>query len=310
MVRVTEAAALAASRWVGKGDAVAADRQAIEAMHSAFQSIPFSGQIIMGEGDSGAVPHLFTGERLGSGGDDHLELAVDALECTRSVAFGRTNAMSVVAMAPSQQFYLPPSQYLDKLAVGPEAAGAIDLNLSVEENLGRIAEAKNYSVPDLTAAVLDRDRHAPLIDRIRATGARLRLIPDGDVAAAIATATAGSGVDVLIGVGSTSAGLLAAAALKCLGGELHARMAPSDDTEENHLRASYENEMNKIYRADDLARGDNIMFAATGITDGDVLNGVAYRSDGASTHSMVLRSLTGTRRFIVTDHYFENNPTY
>jgi fructose-1,6-bisphosphatase II len=310
MVRVTEAAALAASRWVGKGDTVAADLDATRAMHTAFQSIPFSGRIVMGEGDNETVPHLFAGEQLGSGGQNNFDLAVDALECTRSVAFGRANAMSIVALAPRGCLYLPPAQYLDKLAVGPEAAGAIDITLSVEDNLNRISEAKRYNVSDLTVVMLDRERHGRLIERVRKAGARLRLISDGDVAAAIATATPGSGVDVLMGVGSATAGLLAAAALKCLGGEIQARIAPSDDDDEARLKEHSGGDLNRVYRADDLAREDNVMFAATGITDGDVLNGVTYRPDGASTHSMVLRSLTRTRRFIVTDHYFDDNPVY
>jgi fructose-1,6-bisphosphatase II len=310
MVRVTEAAALAASRWVGKGDAGAADRAAIDAMHAAFNSMAFSGRVAHGEGEPGTVPRLFTGEQVGRGGDNSFDLALDALECTRSVAFGRSNAMTVVALVKQSDFHLPPTQYLDKLAVGPEAAGAIDMNLSVEENLQRIARAKRYSVADLTVVILDRERHAGLIDRVRKAGARIHLIPDGDVAAAIATATPGSGIDILMGIGSSAAGVLAAAALKCLGGEFQARPALLDSDEESRLKASGIEDLERIYRIGDMVKGDNVMFAATGITDGDVLNGVCYRADGATTHSLVMRSKTKTRRFIVTEHYFEDNPIY
>ena len=310
MVRVTEAAALAASRWVGKGDAVAADQAAVSAMHQALGSLAFTGTIAMGEGDSGAVSQLFTGESVGAGGGNSFDLAIDALECTRSVAFGRSNAMAVVALVPAGNFFLPPSQYLDKLAVGPSAAGAIDITRGVEDNLYRVAEALNYSVADLTVVILDRERHAGLINEVRRVGARIHLIPDGDVAAAIATAIPGSGVDILMGSGSSAAGVLAAAALRCLGGEMQARVAPSDENEKARLRSIGYTDLNHVYRTRDLAGSDNVMFAATGITDGDVLNGVCYGPGGATTHSLVIRSKTRTRRFIVAEHCFDDKPTY
>ncbi|MEW5795176.1 MAG: class II fructose-bisphosphatase [Candidatus Zixiibacteriota bacterium] len=310
LVRVTEAASLAASRWVGKGDAVAADHAAAAAMHRAFGLISFSGRIALGEGEPGTVTHLFSGEIVGVGGDNNFDLALDALECTRSVAFGRTNAMAVVALAPTGHFHLPPSQYINKLAVGPMAAGAIDINLSVEENLYRIAEALDYSVADLTVVILDRERHAGLISEVRRVGSRIHLIPDGDVAAAIATAIPGSGIDILMGTGSSAAGVLAAAALRCLGGEIQARLAPTDGNERSRLKSAGHGDLSRVYRTIDMAGSENVMFAATGITDGDVLNGVCYRSDGATTHSMVMRSRTRTRRFIVTEHCFDDNPTY
>jgi len=310
MVRVTEAAALAAARWMGKGNAVAADQEATDAMHRAFNDISFSGCVAIGEGDQGSVTRLYTGEQVGSGNSEVLDLAVDALECTRSVAFGRSNAMAVVSLAPSGSFFRPPSQYMEKLAVGPDAAGVIDLNRSVEENLRSVARVKNYSVSDLTVVVLDRERHVDLIEEIRHTGARIHLIPDGDVSAAIATATPGSGIDILMGIGNSTAGVLAAAALRCLSGEMHTRLVPSDQSEALQLREMGYVDLKRIYRTSDLARGGNIMFAATGVTDGDVLNGVCYRSDGATTHSLVLRSRSRTRRFIVTEHYFHENPVY
>lgn len=310
MVRVTEAAALAAARWMGKGDAVAADRAAVTAMRATLNSIPFSGKIALGEGAPGTVEELFTGETVGSGGPNDIELVLDALECSRSVAFGRTNAMSVVAMAPQGAFFCPPSRYMEKLAVGPEAAGVTGLELPVQENLERLAEAKGYRVSDLAVVILDRERHAELINKVRKTGARIHLIPDGDVAAAIAAATPGTGIDVLMGTGSSGAGVLAAAALRCIGGEIQTRLAPTDQHETDQLKNREHVDLKRIFRTADLVRGDNVMFAATGVTDGDLLNGVLYRNTGASTHSMVLRSKTGTRRLIVTDHFFEENPIY
>ena len=310
LVRVTEAAALAASRWMGKGDAIAADQAAIDAMHKAFGWIAFSGTVTLGEGEPGTVPHLYTGETVGAGGNNNYDLAVDALECTRSVAFGRSNALAVVALAPAGSFHLPPSQYLNKLAVGPLAAKAIDITLSVEENLYRVAEALHYSVADLTVVILDRERHSGLIAEVRRVGARIHLIPDGDVAAAIATAIPGSGIDILMGTGSSAAGLLAAAALRCLGGAIQCRLAPTDENERNRLRQSGYTDLGRVYHTFDLAGSDNVMVAATGITDGDVLNGVCYRSDGATTHSLVIRSKTRTRRFIIAEHSFEDHPTY
>jgi fructose-1,6-bisphosphatase II len=310
LVRVTEAAALAASRWMGKGDALAADQAAIEAMYQAFGQIAFSGTVALGEGEQGTVPHLYTGETVGAGGNDNFDLAVDALECTRSVAFGRSNALAVVALAPAGSFHLPPSQYLNKLAVGPAAAGAIDIKQGVEENLYRVAEALRYSVADLTVVILDRERHAGLISEVRRVGARIHLIPDGDVAAAIATTIPGSGIDILMGTGSSAAGLLAAAAMRCLGGEIQCRLAPTDENERALLRNSGETDSGRVYKTIDLAGSDNVMLAATGITDGDVLNGVCFRSDGATTHSLVIRSKTRTRRFVVAEHCFDDHPTY
>ena len=310
MVRATEAAALAAARWMGKGDAVGADRAAANAMHHAFNSIPFSGRIVLGEDDRDSATALFTDEVVGSGGEDDLDLAVDALECTKSVAFGRSNAMAVVAMAPRGDFFRPPSGYMKKLAVGPEAAGAVDLNLSVEENLQRVAEAKDYSSADLTVVILDRKRHKELVETIRKIGARIHVIPDGDVAAAIAAATPGTGIDVLMGTGGAAAGVLAAAALRCIGGEIQTRLAPDVQNEAARLRGMGHADSKRIYCTADLVRGNNVMFAATGVTDGDVLNGVCYRKDGATTHSLVMRSKTRTRRFIMTEHYFETDPVY
>lgn len=309
-VRATEAAALAAARWMGKGNAVSADQGAAEAMCKTLNDIQFTGTVVVGDSNSGSTELLKIGEQVGSSNQYDCELAVDALECTRSVAFGRSNAMSVVATANQEGFFRPPVQYMEKLAVGPDAAGVIDLNRSVEENLTSIARVKGYALSDLTVVVLDRERHTGLIQSIRQTGARIHLIPDGDVSAAIATATPGSGIDVLMGIGNSTAGVLAAAALRCIGGELLARLAPMDQSETVQLREMGYADLKKVYRTADLARGSNVMFAATGVTDGDVLNGVCYRGDGATTHSMVMRSKSRTRRFIVTEHYFDESPVY
>lgn len=313
MIRVTEAAALAAARWMGKGDAGRADQAAIAATHSALNAIAFDGQVFIGEGDQHLAPILFTGQSVGqpaNTGATPFDLALDPLECARSVAFGRTNAMALVALAPRGSFAIPPTMYLEKLAVGPEAAEAVSLDLSIRENLERVADVKGYAVSDLTVVILDRERHAELIEDVRRTGARIHLIPDGDIAASIAAALPGSGIDLVVGTGGTSAGVLAAAGLRCVGGQLLARLAPTDDNESALARRAGYNDLQRIFTASDLVCSDNVMFAATGVTDGDLLNGVRFRSDGATTHSLVLRSASRTRRFIVTEHYFDENPDY
>ena len=310
IVRVTEAAALAAARWMGKGNAQAADQVAIKAMHHTLNAVRFSGRIVMGEGNQESNSMLFTGQEVGDGGSNDVDLALDALESNRSVAFGRSNAMSVIALAPYDQFDIPPDKYMDKIAVGADAAEVIDLQASVSENLNRVAEAKNLSIRDLTVVMLDRDRHADLIAEARDTGARLHLIPDGDIAAAIAAAIPGSGIDVLLGTGSAYAGVLAAAALRCTGGELQGRLISLNQDDKNYVKYDRNGGRERIYKSADLARGNNIMFVATGVTDGEILNGVRYRRDGATTHSLVMRSTSRTRRFIFTEHFFEENPEY
>jgi fructose-1,6-bisphosphatase II len=295
---------------MGKGNAQAADQAAIKAMHHTLNSISFSGSIVLGEGNAGSTPMLFAGEEVGHGGGEGFDLAVDALECTRSVAFGRSNAMAVVALAPKGDFVVPPDTYMYKIAVGPDASSVIDIQLPVRDNLHRIAEAKNYSINDLTVVALDRERHADLIAEIRDTGARLHLIPDGDVAAAIAAAMPGSGIDVLVGSGSAYAGLLAASALRCINGELIGRLSPTNLPGQTTSTGTSGGKGDMIYRSSDLVRGNNTMFVATGVTDGELLNGVRYRKDGATTNSMVMRSWTRTRRFIITEHYFGENPEY
>lgn len=308
--RITEAAALASAQWMGKGDAAAAGRVAAEAMSKVFGSIYFDGLIAIGKrglDDSGILP---TGQKVGCGDHPQIDIAIDPLECTNSVAFGRANAMAVLAMAPRGDLMAVPDIYMDKIATGPEAAHVIDLNASVEDNLRRVAIAKGYGISDLTVVVLDRERHQELIARIRSLGARIHLIPDGDVAAAIATALPGTGLDVLIGSGGAPEGVISAAALRCTGGQILCRYAPLGNDQKDMAKKAEISDFERIYRCEDLARGDEIMFAATGVTDGDLLNGVRYRQDGATTHSLVMRSKSRTRRFIVTDHFFEGKPIY
>ncbi|MCB2230895.1 class II fructose-bisphosphatase [bacterium] len=313
LIRATEAAALAAARWMGKGNGQAADSAAITAMHRALNSIHLKGTIVIGEGDSGVAEKLFAGETIGDAsfeGAETVDLAVDALESTQSVAFGRTNSLSISVAAEKGGFFLPPTLYMYKIAVGRAAAGVIDLNLPIERNLQQVAEAKGYAISDLTVVILDRERHRGLIEVVRRTGARIHLIPDGDIAASIAAATEGTGIDLVVGTGGATAGVLTAGALRCMGGQLLARLAPAGREEQDAARAAGFSDISRVMTARDLVKGDNVMFAATGVTDGDLLNGVRYRSDGATTHSLVLRSRSGTRRLIVTEHYFDQSPDY
>lgn len=310
IVRVTEAAALASAKWMGKGDGTSADEAAVGAMRTVFDSIEFRGTIIIGEGERDEAPMLYIGESVGCAKDPEVDIAVDPLEGTNSVAYGRWNAMSVIAMAPKGDLLNAPDTYMDKIATGPEAAAVIDLALSVEENIERVALAKNMPVADVTAVILDRDRHQDLMKRVRRVGARIHLISDGDVPAAIAAAVPNSGIDLLLGIGGAPEGVLAAAALRCMGGELQGRLKPRNQGEIDRMKAMGIADSDKIYKGNELARGENLMFAATGVTDGDLLHGVRFRSDGATTESVVLRMQTKTRRFIRTEHYFKGEPRY
>jgi len=310
MVRVTEAAALASARWMGQGDRRAAEKVAVEATRHVLDSIYLNGTIVIGEGKANGASMLLAGEKVGCGKSPEVDIAVDALESTDSVAYGRPNALSAIAIAGKNDLMAVPDIYMEKIVVGPDAAGAIDLALPVEENLQRVARARGYSLADLTIAILDRPRHSDLISRIRKLGARIHLIPDGDMSGALAAALPGTGIDMLTGIGGAPEGVLTAAAMRCIGGEMKARFAPANDDEINQLKINGITEPNRIYSCKELARGDDIMFAATGVTDGDLLNGVRYRAGGAATHSLVTRSATRTRRFIVTEHYFEGKPQY
>jgi fructose-1,6-bisphosphatase II len=304
LVRVTEAAALACARFMGRGDAHGADQAAVTAMRRAFDNVDIRGTVVIGEGERDEAPMLYIGERVGSGYGPEVDIALDPLECTNSVAYGRDNALAVIALAQKGHFLHAPDTYMEKIAVGAKAANAIDLSRTIEENLESIAAAKGYDLDDLTVVVLDRPRHEELIQRIRKVGARIHLIPDGDVSAAMATAVDSTGVDVLLGTGGAPEGVLAAAALRCLGGAMQGRLQFRSDEERERARRMGIVDHDRIYTETDLARGDSIIFATTGVTDGDMLDGVRFSGDGAETHSMVMRAATGTVRILRTSHRF------
>jgi len=307
LVRITEEAALACARWMGRGDKNAADQAAVTAMRKAFDSVDVRGTVVIGEGERDEAPMLYIGEQVGSGWGPEVDIALDPLECTNSVAYGRNNAMAVIALAARGHFLHAPDTYMEKIAVGPEARDAIDLARPIEENLEAVAAAKGYHLDDLTVVVLDRPRHEDLIQKIRRTGARIHLIPDGDVSAAIATALESTGVDVLVGVGGAPEGVLAAAALRCLGGAIQGRLRFRSEEERDRARKMGITDGDRIYRETDLARGDAIIFATTGVTDGDMLDGVRFFGDGAETHSMMMRVKTGTVQTIHTRHRFSHD---
>lgn len=308
LVRVTEAAALASARLMGKGDGFAADHAACEAMAKALNNLKFSGTVVIGE----RLPNtpLSKGCVLGAGGDVEVDLAVDPLDGIESVAFGKTNAISVAAMTEKGSLFQSPVRYMNKLAVGPQAAGKIDISASPLDNLVSIAEAKRTYVEDLTVCILERDRHQPLIEQVRSAGARIRLIPHGDIAAAIATAVPGSGIDVLMGVGGANEGVLAAAALKCVGGDFQSQLHPHTDNDVKAIDESGTGSRDKVLNIEDLTGRSHLMFAATGVNNSEILTGVRFCQGGAATHSLVLRSKSGTIRFVQTSHTFDREPDY
>jgi len=310
VVRVTEAAALSSARWMGLGNEKAVRQAAVDAMRRALDGVPFCGTVAIGEGDRDEAPMLFVGERIGSGDGPELDVALDPLEGTNIVAQGRANAMAVVAITEKGGFLQVPDTYMEKIAVGRKAKGAVDLSLSPEQNLQNIADAMKCYVEDLTVVILDRPRHAELIRSVREVGARIKLIQDGDVSAAIATGFPDTGVDVLMGTGGAAEGVLAAAALQCLGGDMQGRLRPRNDQEVERARRIGIKDMDRVYRIGDLARGTDVMFAATGVTDGDLLRGVRFFGGGARTHSVVTRHRSGTVRFIEASHRFDRRPEY
>jgi fructose-1,6-bisphosphatase II len=310
LVRVTEAAALASARWMGKGDPDTARGEAVEAMFLAGRSVAIDGAVVIGEGEAEDSP-LHEGARIGSGSPPAIEAALDPVEGVNSVSFGRNNALSVMAVAQQGGFFRPPVTRMEKIAVGPEAAGKIDLSAPPLENLVNVADAKRCYVEDLTVCILERERHGDLIEQVREAGARIKLIPDGDLAAAVSTAVKGSGVDVVMGTGGSKAGILAAAALACVRGDMQVRLAPRDHRElEAARRSGKEVDPKRIYRLEELVRESGVMFAATGITNSDLLSGVRFRPGGAITHSVVMRQVSGTVRFIRAEHHFERKPDY
>jgi fructose-1,6-bisphosphatase class II len=307
-VRVTEAAALSAARWVGRGDENAADHAAVESMRRAFDSMQIDATIVIGEGERDEAPMLYIGEKVGKGGPK-IDIACDPLEGTSITAKGGSEALAVIAAAEHGNFLHAPDTYMKKLAVGPAARGVIDINETPTWNLQRIAKAMHKKVEDLTVIILDRPRHEDLIGEVRQAGACIRLIGDGDVSAAIATADAGTGVDVLMGTGGAPEGVIAAAALRCLGGEIQGILQFRKDDERARARAMGITDEKRVYGMDDLAKG-NVMFIATGVTNGSYLRGVRYTPYGATTHSIVMRSQTGTIREITSRHHFATKPNY
>lgn len=309
MVRVTEAAALAASRQMGRGAGEIADQVAVDAMRTALNSMSISGRVVIGEGERDEAPMLFIGEEVGKGGGPHLDIALDPLEGTNSCAGGKDNSIAVIAIADRGNFLHAPDTYMWKIAVGRDCRGAIDLNRTATQNLIAIAEAKGCEIGDLTVVILNRERHKELIREVRDAGARIRLIEDGDVSAAIAACEPDSGVDVLLGSGGAPEGVLAAAALRCLGGDMQGKLMWRNETEKERAKKMGISDLDHTYKIDELARG-NVMFAATGITDGQFLKGVRFFGGGASTHSVVMRSETGTVRYIEAHHDFKRKPYY
>jgi fructose-1,6-bisphosphatase II len=302
LVRVTEAAALSSGRFMGRGDKEAADAAAVNAMRLVLQTVDMNGLIVIGEGEKDNAPMLYNGERVGNGSAPEVDVAVDPIDGTRPLAHGLTNSLATVAIAPRGTMFNPgPFVYMNKIAVGPEAKGKINIEKRITDNLKAIAKANDKEVEDLTTIILDRPRHEAMIAEIRAAGARIRLIPDGDVAAALMTAWPDSGVDVLIGIGGTPEGVLAACALRAMGGEIQGKLYARD---ENELRRGREAgyDFDKILTMDDLVSSEDVFFAATGITDGELLQGVRYFGYGATTDSLVVRGLTGTVRQITATH--------
>lgn len=302
LVRVTEAAALAASRWVGRGDKLGADRAAVDAMRTVLSTVPMNGIVVIGEGEKDEAPMLFNGELVGDGTAPQTDVAVDPIDGTTLTAYGRANAIAVIAVSERGTMFDPgPCVYMHKIAVGPEAAGSIDITATATHNLHSVAKAKGVSVRDLTVVILDRERHTGLIAEVRETGARVKLITDGDIFGAIATGWPDAGVDVLLGTGGTPEGVTAAAALKCMGGEIQGLLAPRNDSERQiAIDSGYD--LSAVLTTDDLVQGNNCFFAATGVTDGELLRGVRYEHGGARTQSLVMRSKSGTVRMIDARH--------
>lgn len=302
LVRATESACLAAARWVGRGEKEIADGAAVEAMRLSLSTVQMSGTVIIGEGEKDDAPMLFNGEVVGDGSEPQVDVAVDPIDGTTLTAHGKTNALSVIAVADRGAMLDPgPSFYMEKIAVGPDSVGSIDIEASASQNLRWIAKSKGARVEDLTAIILDRPRHADLIAEVREIGCRIRLITDGDVYGSVATAWPDAGADVLFGIGGTPEGVISAAALKAMGGEMQARFAPQSDEERSNMEAAGF-DLSRVMNQDDLITGDNCFFAATGLTDGALLRGVRFDKLGARTQSLVMRSRSGTVRFVDARH--------
>ena len=300
-VRVTEAAALKSGRLCGRGAKDAADQLAVDGMRQTFDTVPISGTVVIGEGEIDEAPMLYIGERVGAGGEE-VDIAVDPIEGTNLIAKGQNGAIAVLAIAPKGGLLHAPDMYMEKLCVGPRAKGVIDLNESMTENLRRVAAKMERAIDDLTVVMLDRERHQGLMDECRAAGARIRLITDGDVNPAMECGLEGSGIHMVVGTGGAPEGVLAAAALKCTGGDMQARLKPATDEEICRCHEMGITDLNKVLTIDDLVSGDDVIFSATAITEGNVLSSIKYFPGGARTHSVVMRYKTGTVRFVDTIH--------
>ena len=310
LVRVTEAAAMAAGRWVGRGDKNGADGAAVNAMRTLIGTVGMRGVVVIGEGEKDNAPMLYNGEHVGSGDGPECDVAVDPVDGTTLVAKGMNNGIAVMAVAPRGSMYDPSAVfYMEKLAVGPEAADVVDIRLPVSENIKRVAKAKGSSVDDVTVVLLDRPRHEELARQIRDTGARIKFISDGDVAGAVEAARPDTGLDMLVGIGGTPEGIIAACAMKCMGGLIQGRLWPRDD-DERQKAIDAGHDLDRVLTTDDLVSGDDCFFVATGITDGELLRGVRYRSSIARTHSLVMRSRSGTIRSIESEHQLSKLRSY
>jgi fructose-1,6-bisphosphatase II len=307
-VRVTEAAAIAAAAQIGRGDEHAADQAAVEAMRLAFNSLPIDGTVVIGEGERDEAPMLFIGEKVGQGGLA-IDIALDPLEGTTLTATGGPNALAVIAIAEHGNFLHAPDTYMEKIAVGPKGRGVVHLEASATENLRELSKAMKTAIEDLTVVILNRPRHEDVIREVRETGARIKLISDGDVSGAIATCIPGSGVDLLLGIGGAPEGVIAAAALRCMHGFMQGRLKFRNEGEKARATKMGMKDLSKVHTADELAQGE-VMFAATGVTDGDMLRGVRFFSGGAKTHSIVMRSKSGTVRTVEAEHHFDRKPVY
>jgi fructose-1,6-bisphosphatase II len=302
LVRVTEAAAMAAGRWVGRGDKNGADGAAVRAMRTLVHTVSMNGVVVIGEGEKDEAPMLFNGERVGDGTGPECDIAVDPIDGTTLTAKGMTNAIAVLAAADRGSMFDPSAVfYMDKLVTGPEAADFVDIDAPVSVNIRRVAKAKQSTPEDVTVVILDRPRHEGIIDEIRETGARIKLISDGDVAGSILALREGTGVDLLLGIGGTPEGIISACAVKCLGGTIQGKLWPKDD-EERQRAIDAGHDLDRVLMTDDLVSGENVFFVATGITDGELLRGVRYRSETATTDSIVMRSKSGTVRRINSEH--------
>jgi len=308
IVRVTEAAALSSARWMGKGNNNEADEAATSAMRTVFDTIPMRGTVVIGEGEMDEAPMLYIGEKLGTGTGPLVDVAVDPLEGTNIVAQGSWNALSVIAIADGGNLLHAPDMYMQKIAVGPESIGKIDINAPTIDNLRAVAKAKNKDIEDVVAVILKRPRHEKVIKEIREAGARIKLISDGDVAGAMNTAFDETGVDILFGIGGAPEGVLSAVALKCLGGEIQGKLIPTNEEEVERCKKMGITDLNKVFYLDDFCAGDDAIFAATGVTDGELLKGVQFKGSSAKTQTVVMRAKSGTVRFISGQHSLKKKP--